>query len=164
MNLNENVTLNRITDILKEVAECHSMLCGFEVGETAARGYSDKEKKELCYPYLWVDYGDTLYNVTANRTISDKVYNMRLFVADKHSDNIKSDDEIMSDTEGILSDVIQWILTYPELKKILVSVGTISATPAREATKDDVFGWIATIPIRIPYKFCYSDLPIVEKP
>lgn len=162
-DLNDGVTLNRITDILKEIADCHEMIKDYDVGETASRGYNDGEKRELNYPYLWVDYDSTSYNVAQGR-ISDKVYNMILFVADKHYDNIKSDDEILSDTEGILSDVIQWILTKPELKKILVSVGTISARPAREETKDDVFGWIATIPIRIPYKFCWSDLPITPKP
>ena len=85
---------------------------------------------------------------------------MRLFVADKHYDNIKSEDEILSDTEAILSDVVQWILTNPALRNVLIPVGTISLQPAREGTKDDVFGWFGTIPIRISYKYCYQNLPI----
>ena len=55
MSLPENISLNNITDLLKEIAQKHNMLKGFEVGEEASRGYSDKEKKELEYPYLWVE-------------------------------------------------------------------------------------------------------------
>jgi hypothetical protein len=162
MSLPENLSLNNITDLLKEIAEKHNMLKGFEVGEEAARGYSDKEKKELAYPYLWVDYGTTNLNVNNGR-ISDKVYNLRLFVADKHYDNIKSEDEILSDTEAILSDVVQWVLTHPDLKRVMMPNGSISLNPAKEATKDDVFGWFGQIPFRIAYKYCYQNLPI-DKP
>jgi len=164
MALPKEITLNVITDKLKELADCHQMINDFEVGETAARGYSDKQKKELIYPYLWVDYAPALLNIGQSRRISDKIYNLRLFVADKHTDNVKLDDEIMSDTEGILSDIISKVLEDPELKNIIINPGTITLTPAREETKDDVFGWIASVPFRVPYKFCYKDLPIIDKP
>lgn len=159
MSLPENISLNNITDLLKEIAQKHNMLKGFEIGEEASEGYSDKERKELDYPYLWVDYAAASLNVSNGR-ISDKVYNLRLFVADKHYNNIKSADEIMNDTEAILSDVIQWVLTNPELKGILMPAGSISISPAKEDTKDDVFGWFGSIPFRIPYKYCYNNLPI----
>lgn len=164
MNLNGSISLNNITDLLRELADCHKMIKDFEIGEEAARGYSDKESRELKYPYLWVDYGPTNLNINQRR-VSDKTYNLRLFVADKHYDNEekKIDDEIMSDTEGILSDVVQYILTNKDLKRVMINDGVIQMQPAREETKDDVFGWFAVVPIRIPYQYCASELPIEQK-
>lgn len=167
MPLNEGITLRRVTDILKEVADKHKMINDFEVGEEAARGFKDdvegtsEKPHEMNYPYLWVDYDSAGYEIGTGRNISSKVYTMRLFVADKHYDNIKSDKDIMSDTEGILSDIIQYLLTHPDMKKVIIAQGFINALPAIDATKDDVRGWIAPIQIKVAYPFCHTDLPII---
>ncbi len=166
--ITNDISLRRLTDILREVADCHKMLKGFEVGEEAAKGYSDDNeagtgKQELAYPYLWVDYGSVGYEVGDGRNFSTKTYNMRLFVADKQYENIKSDKDIMSDTEGILSDIVQYLLGEPSLKKVIIAQGSITALPAREETKDNVYGWVLDLPIRVASAFCHSDLPIVPK-
>ncbi len=166
--ITNEISLRRLTDILREVADCHSMINGFEVGEEAARGYSDDDeegtKGELAYPYLWVDYDSAGYEIGSGRNLSSKTYTMRLFVADKQYDNIKSDKDIMSDTEQILSDIVQYLLQEPSLKKVIIAQGTITALPAVDATKDGVYGWILTLPIKVAYHFCASDVPIVPKP
>ena len=166
----KDVSLRIITDKLREIANCHEMINGFEVGEEAVKGYSDddeanegKGNKELSYPYLWVDYDSTSYDIGEARSISSKTYSMRLFVADKQSDNIKSDKDIMSDTEGILSDIVQWLLSKEELRKIIVPNGRINATPTIDGTKDGAHGWSCTIPLKIPYVFCIENLPITPK-
>lgn len=168
MPLTNDISLRRLTDILREVADCHSMINGFEVGEEAARGYSDDDeagtKGELAYPYLWVDYDSAAYEIGEGRHLSSKLYTMRLFVADKQYENIKSDKDIMSDTEGILSDVVQYLLTSPALKKVIIAQGSVTAIPAVDATKDGVYGWILTLPIKVAYHFCHKDIPVVSKP
>lgn len=168
MGLNDGISLRRVTDILKEVADCHKMINDFEVGEEAARGYKDDNedgdgRRELKYPYLWVDYGSAGYDVGTGRTIGAKIYTMRLFVADKQYENIKSDKDIMSDTEGILADVLQYLLSHPDLRKVIIAQGVLTALPAVEETKDNVYGWILNIPIKVAYPFCHTNLPFEVK-
>lgn len=155
-----DITLNKIVDIIKEAADCHVMLNDFHVGEESAQGYNDESKSELEYPYLWVDFAPSNYTVSNQKIIQDKVYNIVLFVADKQFDNIKNDVEILSDTESILCDVIQYILTHPNFKQFTSPVGSITINPGRDGTKDGVFGWTATFPIRVRYSQCHNTLPI----
>jgi len=166
MQQDEGISLRRVTDILKEVADKHKMINDFEVGEEAARGFKDDteeegtEPSELKYPYLWVDYDSVQYEIGTGKNLSSKIYAMRLFVADKQYDNIKSDKDIMSDTEGILADIFQFLITHPTMKKVIISQGTSTAIPAVDATKDGVYGWILTLQIKVAFPFCYTDLPI----
>ena len=112
-----DITLNKIVDIIKAAAECHTMLNDVFVGEDSSKGFNDKEKRELNYPYLWIDFAPSSLVISDQKIIQTKVYNIVLFVADKQYDNIKNDVEILSDTEGILSDIIQYVLTNKELKE-----------------------------------------------
>lgn len=166
--ISQDISLRRLIDILRNLADCHKMINGFEVGEEAARGYSDDNeagtKGELEYPYLWVDYVNVGYEIGAGRNLSSRKYLLRLFVADKQYDNIKSDKDIMSDTEGIMGDIIQHLLTFPDLKNVILDPGIYNAIPAVDATKDGVKGWILDLPLKTPNKFCHTDLPIEVKP
>lgn len=155
-----DITLNKIVDVIKAAADCHVMINDFHVGEDSSKGYNDEANAELKYPYLWLDFAPSSLVVSEQKIIQTKVYNIILFVADKQYDNIKNDVEILSDTEGILCDIIQYILTHPNFKLFTTPAGAISMQPGRDETKDNVFGWTATIPIRVPYKHCYSTLPI----
>jgi len=155
-----DITLNKIVDIIKAAAECHTMLNDVFVGEDSSKGFNDKEKRELNYPYLWVDFAPSSLVISDQKIIQTKVYNIVLFVADKQYDNIKNDVEILSDTEGILSDIIQYVLTNKELKEYTTASGSIPVTFGRDATKDGVFGCTATFPIRVRYIHCANTLPI----
>lgn len=155
-----DITLNKIVDKIKAAAECHKMLNDVFVGEESAQGFNDKEKRELNYPYLWIDFAPANLVISQNKILQTKIYNIILFVADKQFDNIKNDVEILSDTEGILSDIIQYMLTNPDLKQYTTQAGTIAVTFGRDGTKDGVFGCTATFPVRVPYSHCYKTLPI----
>ena len=155
-----DITLNKIVDIIKAAAECHTMLNDVFVGEDSSKGFNDKEKRELNYPYLWIDFAPSSLVISEQKIIQTKVYNIVLFVADKQYDNIKNDVEILSDTEGILSDIIQYVLTNKELKEYTTASGSIPVTFGRDATKDGVFGCTATFPIRVRYIHCANTLPI----
>lgn len=169
MAVNDNITLNRVLDVIREIAGNHGMLNGFSIGDAATRGHekgqesktdTPDEPKELKYPYLWADPSATGWEIGQGRAISAKLYSISLFCADKHVDDAGNDTEILSDTEGILSDIVQYIATHPTLKMFGLPVGVISANPSRHTTIHEVYGWEAIIQIKVPYKFCHSDLPI----
>lgn len=169
MAVNDNITLNRVLDVIREIAGNHEMLAGFSIGDAATRGHekgqesktdTPDEPKELEYPYLWVDPIPSQYEIGAARSISAKIYNISMFCADKHVENAGNDTEILSDTESILSDIIQYIATHPTLKSFGLPIGNISASPSRHSTIHEVYGWEAVVQIKVPYKFCYSNLPI----
>ena len=165
MAVNDRITLNRVLDVIREIADNHEMIADFSIGDAATRGHNkgedqDDEPEELDYPYLWADPASAGYEIGQNRSISAKLYNISLFVADKHSDNAQNDTEILSDTEGILSDIVQFIATHPTLIQFGLPIGTIQANPSRHDTIHDVYGWEVIIPIKVPYKFCHTDLPI----
>ena len=169
MAVNDNITLKRVLDVIREIADGHDMLAGFSIGDAATRGHdkgqesktdTPDEPKELEYPYLWADPSSAGFEIGQGRAISSKLYSISLFCADKHSDNAGNDTEILSDTEGILSDIIQYIATHPTLRMFGLPVGVISANPSRHATIHEVYGWEAIIKIKVPYKFCHSNLPI----
>lgn len=169
MAVNDNITLNRVLDVIREIAGSHEMLAGFSIGDAATRGHdkgqesktdTPDEPKELEYPYLWADPSGTSLEIGQNRAISAKVYSISLFCADKHSDNAGNDTEILSDTEGILSDIVQYIATHPTLRAFGLPAGNLSATPSRHSTIHEVYGWEIIVQVKVPYKFCYSKLPI----
>jgi len=166
MGLNDNITLNRILDVIREIAGGHKNLGPnhFSVGDAATRGHDKGEEsdnpKELDYPYLWADPAPSQLEIGAGRTISAKIYNISLFCADKHSDDAQNDTEILSDTEGILSDIIQYIASSPLLRQFGLPVGNLVMNPSRHTTIHEAYGWEVVIQIKVPYKFCHSELPI----
>lgn len=167
MSLNDNITLNRIFDVLREIATRHKMLKASSVGDNATRGH-DKDNdsvtpqpKELEFPYMFIDVINVGLDVGTGKSINAKNFTIKIFVADKHSDNSFNDQEILSDTEGILSDVIQTLLVNPDFRKFSTNIGIINQLPVRHATRDEVFGFEADLLIRVPYKFCHGALPVV---
>jgi hypothetical protein len=168
MAVNENITLNRILDVIREIATNHGQLGlnHFSIGDAATRGHdkgeADDEPGELLYPYLWADPTGTQYEIGQGRQINSKVYSISLFCADKHADNAQNDTEILNDTEGILSDIIQYIAGSPLLKQFGLPVGVLNAAPSRHSTLHEVYGWDIVINVKVPYKYCHSELPITD--
>ena len=166
MAINDNITLNRIFDVLREIADRHQMIADSSIGDDATKGHDkdndsvDPEPGEMAFPYMWVDVVGVGLDVGTGKSINAKNYTIKIFIADKHLDSARNDQEILSDTESILSDVIQFLLTNADFRKFSTNVGIINSTPARHATKDEVFGFEADILIRVPYKFCSGSLPI----
>ena len=156
-----NKSLNNVTDRLKQLAEDHHMINDFGLGDTSDIGASKDEARELTYPYLWVDYAETKYAFGNNRGIGYKIYTMSVLVVDKITPNVSNSTEVMSDTEGILSDVIQFISVDKTLRDFRIETADITAEPVSDEDKDGVEGWVARIPFKIPYAFCASELPFV---
>ena len=94
------------------------------------------------------------------RGIGYKIYSMRLVVMDKYTPSSKNTTEVMSDTEGILSDFIQFLLTSSTTKDFRLDVTSIQGLPVRDSEVDGAEGWAGVIPFKIPYQFCATNLPM----
>ena len=156
-----NKTLNNITDALRELTVGHQMINDFGLGHTANIG-TDRldEGRQLAYPYLWVDYSGTRYAFGGANNLAYKLYTMTVIVVDKYTPNLQNSSEVMSDTEGILSDVIAYISSHPDLAEFRLNLSEVSAEPVRDDEKDGVEGWMARLTFKIPYTLCYTGLPV----
>jgi hypothetical protein len=158
-----NKTLNNIIDKIEQLADQHEMLEDHGNGHTANVGQSLDENRQLLYPYLWTDYKDTKYILSKNqRGIAFKLYSFSVMVLDKYSPNVKNSQEVMSDTEYILSDIVQKLVNDRKLREFQIDVTAITALPVRDEDKDGVEGWLAVVAFKIPYQFCHKNLPITE--
>lgn len=155
-----NKTLNNIVDKIADLADKHPMINDNGNGHTADIGTDRKTGKELVYPYVWTDYKDTRYILSKNaRGISHKLYSLQVMVLDKYTPNAKNSQEVMSDTEGILSDIIQELANNRTLARFGIEFTSLTAVPVRDDEKDGVEGWLCPIAFKIPYSFCHKNLP-----
>jgi hypothetical protein len=154
-----NKTLINITDRLELLATEHDQIADFGLGDTSELGTTDS--RELEYPYLWVDYFESKYVFGNNRGIGYKIYTMTLLVVDKITPNIGNTTDVMSDCEGIISDIVQFISTDPALRDFRLETDDIIAEPVSDEEKDGVEGWTVRIPFKIPYAYCANELPFV---
>lgn len=159
-----NKSLINITDQFRQLAQNHNMINDFGSGNTADIGQSREENRQLDYPYMWIDYSDTNYAIGQNRGISAKLYTMSLTILDKYSPNVKNVEDVMSDVEEYISDIIQYYLNSPTMKEFRLDTNSITARPVEDEDKDGAIGWNALITFRIPYAFCASNLPIGTPP
>jgi len=94
--------------------------------------------------------------------VAAKIYRINLFVADKHSDNAENDDEILSDTESILSDLIIYITQNQTLRKFIIGLGVTELIPARHTTIQEAYGWQCVINIKVQASICWEQLPFKD--
>lgn len=151
------ITVNQIIDVFRDIANRHLMINDFGNGPTYNIGAAD----ELKFPYLWVENGDinTVFSVNG---MKEKRLTFNLFLMDKINKGDDNFDEVVSDTEFILSGIIQEFSQLPFYVQNKLSLFTdINLTPVVEATDDNVNGWQATISLKIPIPYTYCEMPIL---
>jgi hypothetical protein len=132
------------------------MINDFGNGPTYNIGAAD----ELKFPYLWVENGDINTVFSANG-MREKRLTFNLYLMDKINKGDDNFDEIISDTEFILSGIIQEFSQLPFYVQNKLSLfQDINLTPVVEATDDNVNGWQATISLKIPIPYTYCEMPI----
>lgn len=156
----ETKTINTLTDALKQFSLDHEQLKDFGLGHTSNIGKSLEENRQLEYPYLWIDYSDTRYSIASVKGIYEKLYTMSITILDKYSPNVKNSSDVMSDTEGILSDVIHFFMTSQAIKDFRINLATLTAQPTRDGDTFGAEGWTTLISFKIPYHLCNSNLPV----
>jgi hypothetical protein len=170
MPVEKKTTLQRIFDIIREIAEKHEMIADNDVGDNATRGHSKGQNKdepeevphELAFPYLFTDVVGTDIVVGQGGSIQAKKYKINLFVADKHSDNAKNDEDILSDTDQILTDLLIYINQNPELRQFIMEIGTTSLTPARHTTIQEAYGFQCVLIVKVQAAVCWELLPFTD--
>ena len=150
------ITVNQIIDVFRDIADRHLMINDFGNGPTYNIGAAD----ELKFPYLWVENGDINTVFSANG-MREKRLTFNLYLMDKINKGDDNFDEIISDTEFILSGIIQEFSQLPFYVQNKLSLfQDINLTPVVEATDDNVNGWQATISLKIPIPYTYCEMPI----
>lgn len=167
MSINENISLQRIFDVIQAIAANHKMIADNDIGDKASRGSSKGQEqnetpRELEFPYLFTDVVGVDYVTGQNMTIQAKTYKINLFVADKHSDNAENDNDILSDTESILSDLIIYISQNQTLRNFIISIGTTQATSARHTTIQEAYGFQCVLNIKVKAAICWESLPFTD--
>ena len=165
--IDENISLRRIFDVIKEIASKHKMLADNDIGDKASRGSSkgqeqDETPRELKFPYLFTDTAGTDLEVGQGGSIQAKTYKINLFVADKHSDNAKNDVDILSDTNSILTDLIMYFSQNPTLKKYIIGIGTTTLEAARHTTIQEAYGHQCILHIKVRAAVCWELLPFTD--
>ncbi len=167
MSVDDNISLRRIFDVIKGIADKHKMLADNDIGDKATRGHSkgqeqDETPRELDFPYLFTDTAGVDMEVGQGGSIQSKTYKVNLFVADKHSDNAKNDVDILSDTESILSDVIMYITQNPTLREYIIGIGTTALEHARHTTIQEAYGFQCVLAIKVRASICWELLPFTD--
>lgn len=156
----ESKSINQILDAVKAAVANYPMLKDWGHGHTSDIGTRRDEGRQLLRPFLWTDYVSTQYIVSSNaRGIAYKIYTFSFTVLDKYTPNLKNSQEVMSDTEGMLSDFIQWFTNNRTLRDYRIQMQSYTAFPVRDEDKDGDEGWTCNVAFKVPYEFCFANLP-----
>jgi hypothetical protein len=144
-------TLNQALNALQAIASSHLQLKGSFIFCDVA----DLEaKNELKYPLLWCDVIPAAFGT---KTID---LNLQLTCVDMVSKGLENEQDVLSDTLQILSDVVTIIRqdsTYFDMFEINES---LTATPIKDHYQDEVAGWVCTISLEIENAYNLCVVPI----
>jgi hypothetical protein len=153
---NNTLSINQIVSIFQDLAIRHKMINDFGFGQTYDIGAS----RQMLFPYLWVEPGDTRIVKSANG-FKERLQSFSIYVMDKINMGDDNYQEIISDTHYILETIISEISQHLYYVEFNLSLdGDITMTPVIEATDDNVNGYVANITIKIPIRYTYCNSPI----
>ena len=142
------MTLNQIIQTIQTKAESHKMVGKFAVG--ADFDFAVDEVKY--YPIVWLVPNGFTFN-TDTRLVS---YQFALMVMDRTFESSSNTIEVLSDTAGIIIDIVTLLKRSDEDFEISVS-GT--AEPFYDSRTDVVAGHVIDFTINTPYLESYCDIP-----
>jgi len=142
------MTLNQIIKTIQTKAESHKMVGKFAVG--ADFDFAVDEVKY--YPIVWLVPNGFTFN-TDTRLVS---YQFALMVMDRTFESSSNTIEVLSDTAGIIIDIVTLLKRTDEDFEIQVS-GT--AEPFYDSRTDVVAGHVIDFTIDTAYLESYCDIP-----
>lgn len=142
------MTLNNIRALFENIAESHYQLNGFGFGSIFEM--NGTIKPGISYPCLWVT------PVTSMTTDQTQVRTLNLLVINRLDKDKNNRDEIWSDCELILNDVIKILRNESDDYEL---VGEPSMEPLDEEHGDWVAGWGAQVQIQTMFDNNYCDIP-----
>ena len=142
------MTLNQIIKTIQTKAESHKMVGKFAVG--ADFDFAVDEVKY--YPIVWLVPNGFTFN-TDTRLVS---YQFALMVMDRTFESSSNTIEVLSDTAGIIIDIVTLLKRTDADFEIQVSG---NAEPFYDSRTDVVAGHVVDFAIETPYLESYCDIP-----
>ena len=144
------MTLNQIINHIQTQAESHKMVGKFAVG--AEFDFAVEEVKY--YPLVWLVPNGFTFNTEA-RLVS---YNFAMLVMDRQFESGSNTIEVLSDTAGIILDIVTLIKrNVTETDFEIVVNGTAEAF--FDSKSDVVSGHAIDFVVNTPYLESYCDIP-----
>lgn len=144
------MTLNQIINHIQTQAEAHKMVGKFAVG--AEFDFAVEEVKY--YPLVWLVPNGFTFNTEA-RLVS---YNFAMLVMDRQFESGSNTIEVLSDTAGIILDIVTLIKrNVTETDFEIVVNGTAEAF--YDSKSDVVSGHAIDFVVNTPYLESYCDIP-----
>lgn len=142
-------TLNQIHDILKTIAENHAIIKGFGFGAD----YDMAVSTDTEYPLMYVEVQPSTYD---DKNI---IIPFNIVFADRVDKGQNNETDVLSDMLNVGLDVRAW-LHSPDSYSFFAVEKTGSLTPFRDATDDEVAGWVFEISLRLTDLKDRCNLPI----
>mgnify|MGYP003679368752 CR=1 FL=1 len=142
-------TYNNVLKLLRDIGNSHMMINTVSVGDI----YELDLEKQTEFPLLHIN----ALNVTMNE--SDLTMNFQLFICDMVTMNMESEEDVLSDTLQIITDILS--LLRNETYEGFYTEGTYTIEPFVERFDNSLSGWTVNIPIIVDNDFQSCDLPIV---
>lgn len=151
------ITLNQLITLYRDIATRHKQVNDFLV----VQDFNIEMDKAPVYPLLVVnpvsanlprtENGYTSFNTTFELQVLDLV--------NKDNDNRT---DVMSDTQQIITDVVNEFNTHPYyIDNSIDTIGDINYEPIRGAYGGDVDGWKISITMEHPVQLSYCSAPIL---
>lgn len=144
------MTLNQIINQIKTQAESHKMVGRFAVG--AEFDLAVDEVKY--YPLVWLVPNGFTFS-TDNRLVS---YNFAMMVMDRQFESGSNTIEVLSDTAGIILDIVTLLKRNVEETDFEIVVNA-TAEPFYDSKLDVVAGHGIDFVVNTPYLESYCDIP-----
>ena len=144
------MTLNQIIQQIKTQAESHRMVQKFAVG--AEFDFAVDEVKY--YPLVWLV--PTGFNFSTEQRLV--TYNFAMLVMDRAFESSSNTIEVLSDTAGIIIDIVTLIKRNVTETDFDISVNG-QADPFFDSRTDVVAGHGINFTINTPYLESYCDIP-----
>jgi hypothetical protein len=145
------MTLNQIIAKIKTAAESHKMVGKFAVG--AEFDFAVDEVKY--YPLVWLVPNGFQFN-QEGKLIS---YQFAMMVMDRQFESSSNTIEVLSDTAGVLIDIVTLLVRNNRLDEEFQIVVNATADPFYDSSTDVVAGHAIDFVVQTPYLESRCDIP-----
>lgn len=155
---NNQLSINKIVSILRDLAIRHQMVTDFGYGAT----YNIESRSEaMTFPYVWLDDIGSTIEVSTDNGYKSIYYQFDIYAMDKINKGDSNYDEVISDTHKIITDMMAEISQHKYYRDMGLSLmNDITMEPVLEATNDNVNGWKASVTLRQPFRMTACNVPI----
>jgi len=152
------MTLNNIEALFESLATRHKQVNSFYNQEK----FDITAVEEVLYPTLVINATEIKLPKTPNG-YSTKTFSIDLEVIDLvHKDEVNKQ-EVLSDCDQILNDIVIEFSTHPVyIDAGLDLIDDVTLEPLRNAYGDQISGWATNVTLEIPNKISFCGSPLID--